>query len=152
MRTFEDFTAGTVRHLGPIAVTREDCLAFAAKYDPQPFHLEDAAAEAHPFFGRLAASGWMTCALVMRLLVDDMQADPAASLGSPGVDKVRWLRPVYPGDMLSLKVEIVDTKRSASRPEMGSVFNRYEVSNQDGDSVMTMEGVGLFSTRLVKPA
>jgi acyl dehydratase len=147
MTWFEDVEVGGVRRIGPIAVTRDDVLDFAGKYDPQPFHLDDAAAAAHPFFGRLAASGWHTCALMMRLLVDDMVARDAKSLGSPGVDEIRWLKPVYPGDTLTLELEIVSAKRSQSRPEMGSTYQHYRVLNQHGVAVMTMKGAGLWRTR-----
>lgn len=147
MRYLEDFVPGSVRRLGPITVDRADAIDFASKYDPQPFHLDDAAAAAHPFFGRLAASGWHSCALVMRMLVDDLTADPAVSYGSPGVEKIRWLRPVYPGDTLRLEVEVKSAKPSASRPEMGAVDHFYRVYNQHDALVMTMEGVGLFGVR-----
>jgi acyl dehydratase len=149
MRWFEDVEVGSVRTLGPIVVEREDAIDFARKYDPQPFHLDDAAAAAHPFFGRLAISGWNTCALVMRLLVDDMTATGAKSLGSPGVDEIRWTRPVYPGDALTLELEVVSARRSESRPEMGSTYQHYRLLNQDGVVVMTMKGAGLWRTRPV---
>ena len=100
MRYLDDFHPGDTRTLGPVMVDRAEALDFAAKYDPQPFHLDDAAAAAHPFFGRLAISGWQTCAYLMRMLVDDMQQNGSASLGSPGIDAIRWLKPVYPGDDL----------------------------------------------------
>ena len=147
MRYLEDFTPGERRTLGPIHVTREAALDFARQYDPQPFHLDDAAAAAHPFFGRLSISGWQTCAYLMRLLVDDMQANASAGLGSPGIDTIRWLKPVYPDDDLTAEVEVLEVTPSRSRPEMGSTRNRYTVRNQHGEAVMTMEGMGLFATR-----
>jgi acyl dehydratase len=147
MTHLEDMRVGDRATLGPIEVVREDALDFARRYDPQPFHLDDAAAAAHPFFGKLAISGWQTCAYAMRLIVDDMLARGAASLGSPGMENIRWVKPVYPGDRLTLLSETLEVKRSRSRPEMGSVRRRWSFVNQDGEPVMTMEGVGLFAAR-----
>ena len=144
---FEDMQAGERAVLGPVTVDREEALDFARKYDPQPFHLDDAAAAAHPFFGRLAISGWQTCAYAMRLMVADMQARDVQSLGSPGMDGIRWVKPVYPGDRLTLESETLEVRPSRSRPEMGSAKRRYTMRNQDGEVVMTMEAVGLFATR-----
>jgi len=151
MLYLEDLHEGDRTTLGPIEVSREDALDFARKYDPQPFHLDDAAAAAHPFFRRLAISGWQTCALAMRLMVDDMQAREAQSLGSPGIDQIRWLRPVYPGDRLTLEAETLEVRRSRSRPAMGSVKRRWAMTNQNGETVMTMEGMGLFAARGAGP-
>jgi acyl dehydratase len=147
MLYLEDMQPGDRNTLGPIEVLREDALDFARRYDPQPFHLDDAAAAAHPFFKKLSISGWQTCAYAMRLMVDDMQARQAQSLGSPGIDNIRWLKPVYPGDRLTLEAETLEVKRSRSRPEMGSVKRRWTFTNQDGEAVMTMEGLGLFAAR-----
>ena len=143
----EDILVGDCRTLGPIEVTREAALDFARTYDPQPFHLDDAAAAAHPFFKKLAISGWQSCAYAMRLVVDDMQARQVRSLGSPGVDRLRWLKPVYPGDTLMLEVETLEVTRSRSRPEMGAAKSRWMLKNQTGEAVMTMEGTGMFATR-----
>ncbi len=143
----DDMQEGDRTTLGPIHVTREDALDFARKYDPQSFHLDDAAAAAHPFFKKLAISGWQTCALTMRLMVDDMHARNMQSLGSPGIDNIRWLKPVHPGDDLTLESETVEVRASRSKPEMGSARRRYVCRNQDGDAVMTMEATGLFLTR-----
>jgi acyl dehydratase len=147
MLYLEDLHEGDRATLGPIEVSREDALDFARKYDPQPFHLDDEAAAAHPFFKRLAISGWQTCALAMRLIVDDMRAKDAQSLGSPGIDQIRWLRPVYPGDLLMLEAETLQVRRSRSRPGMGTVKRAWTMRNQDGEAVMTMEGMGLFAAR-----
>ena len=147
MMFLEDMQVGDRSTLGPIEVTREAALDFAQRYDPQPFHLDDAAAEAHPFFRKLAISGWQTCAYAMRLMVDDMHARDAQSLGSPGIDTVRWLKPVHPGDRLTLEAETLEVRRSRSRPEMGSIKRSWVMRNQDGEPVMTMQGVGLFRTR-----
>jgi acyl dehydratase len=144
---FEDIQPGERAVLGPVTVDREEALDFARRYDPQPFHLDDAAAAAHPFFGRLAISGWQTCAYAMRLMVADMQAREIQSLGSPGMDAIRWVKPVYPGDRLTLESETLEVRPSRSRPEMGAAKRRYTMRNQDGDVVMTMEAIGLFATR-----
>ncbi len=148
MLYLDDMHVGDRVTLGPIEVLREDALDFARKYDPQPFHLDDAAAEAHPFFKRLSISGWQTCAYAMRLMVDDMQARSMQSLGSPGIDAIRWLKPVYPGDRLTLEAETLEVRRSRSKPGMGSVKRRWVFINQHGEPVMSMEGVGLFAARV----
>jgi acyl dehydratase len=138
---------GDVTTLGPIVVERAEALDFARKYDPQPFHLDDAAAAAHPFFGRLAISGWQTCALTMRLMVDDMMAREVQSLGSPGIDQIRWLKPVYPGDSLTLEMQTLEVTPSRSKPNMGSIKRRSICRNQHGEEVMRMEAVMLFARR-----
>jgi len=147
MQFYEDLVVGEVHRFGAYAVTRDEVIAFASKYDPQPFHLDDAAAAAHPFFGRLAISGWQTCAYAMRLMVADMKARNVQSLGSPGMDGIRWVKPVYPGDQLTLESETLEVRPSRSRPEMGAAKRRYTMRNQNGDVVMTMEATGLFATR-----
>ena len=147
MLYLEDMQVGDRATLGPIEVSREDALDFARRYDPQPFHLDDAAAEAHPFFRKLSISGWQTCAYAMRLMVDDMQARAMQSLGSPGIDNIRWLKPVYPGDRLTLEAETLEVRQSRTKPEMGLVKRRWVFFNQDGEPVMSMEGVGLFAVR-----
>ena len=147
MLYLDDMHEGDRATLGPIHVSREDALDFARKYDPQPFHLDDEAAAAHPFFKKLAISGWQTCAYAMRLMVDEMAAKGIHSLGSPGIDEVRWLKPVYPGDALTLEAETTEVRTSRSKPEMGSAKRRYTFRNQDGDAVMTMHATGLFATR-----
>ncbi|WP_066652717.1 MULTISPECIES: MaoC family dehydratase [Sphingomonas] len=143
---FEDIEVGSVRRFGSYAVTREEVIAFAEKYDPQPFHLSDeAAAQTH--FGRLSASGWHTCAMMMAMLVENLKTTQQAGLGSPGQDELRWLKPVYPGDTLSLSVEVIDKRPSTSRPEMGSYRSRITVYNQDDVPVMTTLAIGLIRTR-----
>lgn len=143
---FEDIEVGSVRRFGSYAVTREEVIAFAEKYDPQPFHLSDeAAAKTH--FGRLSASGWHTCAMMMAMLVENLKSTKQAGLGSPGQDELRWLKPVYPGDTLSLSVEVIDKRPSSSRPEMGSYRSRITVYNQDDVAVMTTLAIGLIRTR-----
>lgn len=100
MKTFEDFEIGDTQHFGHYTVNRSEVLEFASKYDPQPFHLDDDAAAANPIFGKLAASGWRTAAIAMRMLVDHDKATKGGSMGSPGLEELSWLRPVYPGDTL----------------------------------------------------
>ena len=142
---WEDFEIGQVREFGRCEVTREAVLEFAGRYDPQPFHLDDAAAAASRF-GRLAASGWHTAAMAMRMMCDGYLLD-SASLGSPGVDKLTWPAPVYPGDVLTMRSTVLEARPSASRPEVGLVKNRSEVLNQHGQVVLSMEGIGFFRRR-----
>jgi acyl dehydratase len=142
---WEDFTAGRVMKLGSTTVTREGVLAFAAQFDPQPFHLDEAAAEAS-LFKKLAASGWHTCAMTMRLMCDGYLND-SAGLGSPGIDNLRWLKPVYPGDTISAEMTVMEARVMNSKPHIGLVLSRWRVSNQDGDDVMTMQGWGMFARR-----
>ncbi len=147
MATFlEDVTPGSVWRLGEIGVEREEILSFARRFDPQPFHVDDGAAAASPF-GGLVASGWHTAALTMRLIVGYLLELRVASLGSPGVDELRWLRPVRPGDTLSATAEVLEARPSRSRPDRGSVRLRVVTRNQDGDEVMSMISLGLVSRR-----
>ncbi len=146
MQYFEDLAVGTVSRFGAYRVTREEVIAFAEKYDPQPFHLSDeAAAQTH--FGRLSASGWHTCAMTMSMLVENLSRHKQAGLGSPGVDELRWLKPVYPGDTLTCESEVLEKRVSQSRPEIGIFKSRLTVFNQDGVAVMTMVSNGLIATR-----
>jgi len=142
---WEDFNVGQVREFGHYAVTREAVIAFAREFDPQPFHLDDVAAE-RSLFGRLAASGWHTCAMAMRMMCDGYLGE-AASLGSPGLDSIRWTNPVYPGDTLRLRLTVLETRPLASRPTVGIVRSHWNVMNQDGVTVLTMEGYGFFGRR-----
>jgi acyl dehydratase len=143
---FEDLEIGRVQRFGRYEVTREEIIEFARKYDPQAFHLDDeAAAKTH--FGRLSASGWHTGAMTMAMLVENMQHNRQAGLGSPGIDELRWLRPVHPGDVLSVETELLEKRRSASRPEMGIMRGRTTVFNQKGEAVMTLISIGMVATR-----
>ena len=142
---WEDFPVGQVREFGAMAVTREAVLAFAAEFDPQPFHLDDAAAEAG-LFGRLSASGWHTCAMAMRMMCDAYLLD-SSSLGSPGIDSLRWTRPVHPGDTLGVRLTTLESRPMASRPNVGLMLSKWEVSNQRGELVLTMQGWGMFGRR-----
>jgi acyl dehydratase len=146
MQYFEDLIVGSKASFGNHPVTREDVVEFARKFDPQPFHLSDeAAAETH--FGRLSASGWHTCAMTMAMLVENLKANRQAGLGSPGIDELRWLRPVYPDDTLRCESELIDKRVSQSRPEMGIFKTRLTVFNQDDLPVMTMISNGLIRVR-----
>jgi len=147
MRWFEDYQVGQVERFGAYQVTREEVIEFASRFDPQPFHLDDAAAAANPIFGKLAASGWHTCAMVMRMLVDHQLKDGHMSLGSPGVDEIRWLKPVYPGDTLSVEVEVTDARPSRSRPDIGSVHFALTAFNQHGEPVMRQKAANLQPRR-----
>lgn len=142
---WEDFRVGQVREFGAMPVTREATLAFAAQFDPQPFHLDDAAAEAS-LFGKLSASGWHTCAMAMRMMCDDYLLE-SSSLGSPGIDSLRWTRPVCPGDTLSVRLTTLESRPMASRPKVGLVLSKWDVLNQHGDVVLTMQGWGMFGRR-----
>jgi len=139
MRYFEDYQVGRIERAGSYQVTREEVIEFASRYDPQPFHLNDAAAEASPIFGRLAASGWHTCAMTMRMLTDAWMEDGHFSLGGNAVDELRWMKPVYPGDTLSVEAEVLKTSVPRSRPDMGFVTFQLTVSNQADEPVMTMK-------------
>ena len=143
---FEDLEVGSKATFGRYEVTREEVIQFASAYDPQPFHLSDeAAAQTH--FGRISASGWHTCAMTMRMLVDNITERKQAGLGSPGLDELRWLKPVYPGDVLRVESELLSKKQSQSRPEMGSFQSEVRVYNQDHVLVMTMKSIGLIRVR-----
>ena len=142
---FEDATVGDVLDLGSRTVSEAEILAFARDFDPQPFHIDPEAA-AQSIFGGVIASGWHTCALTMRLMVDGFLSR-AASLGSPGVEHIRWLQPVRPGDTLTARIVVLDVRPSQSKPDRGSVQMRTEVTNQAGDLVMTMESTGLVGRR-----
>ena len=146
MQYFEDIAVGQKASFGHYEVTRDEVTGFAAKYDPQPFHLSDeAAAKTH--FGRLSASGWHTAAMVMAMIVENLKVNRQAGLGSPGVDELRWLKPVYPGDTLRCETEVLKKRVSASRPEMGIFKSRMTVFNQEGVAVMSMISNGLIQTR-----
>ena len=143
---FEDLEPGSTAKFGRYDVTREEVIEFASKYDPQPFHLSDeAAAQTH--FGRISASGWHTCAMVMRMMVGNITERKQAGLGSPGLDELRWLRPVYPGDTLRVETTLLDKTPSRSRPEMGSFRSEVRVFNQDDVLVSTMKSIGLIRRR-----
>lgn len=142
---WEDMPVGSTRDLGTITPTAEEIVAFATQFDPQPFHLDEEAAK-QSVFGGLCASGWHTCALAMRMMCDAYLLE-SASLGSPGIDQLRWLKPVFPGDVLSLRMEVLEARPMASKPHVGLVKSRWEMRNQHGEPVLTMEGWGMFRRR-----
>lgn len=145
MRYFEDFHEGEELELGTKTVTREEIVAFAREYDPQPFHVDDdAGAASH--FGGLVASGWHTAAMWMRIYVDEVLLD-SASLGSPGVEELRWLKPVRPGDTLTARMRVLWTKPSEKDPRRGTVFSESDFVNQQGEVVMRLRARGLFARR-----
>ena len=138
MRYFEDYEIGRIERFGAYEVTREEVIEFASKYDRQPFHLDDAAAAANPIFGRLAASGWHTCGMLMRMLTDEWMEDGHFSLAGNAVDELRWVKPVYPGDTLSVEAEVLSKSEPKSNPTIGYINSRLAVFNQHGDPVMTL--------------
>jgi acyl dehydratase len=142
---YEDLAATTIADVGSRNISSDDIVRFAREYDPQPFHVDVEAAK-HSVFGGLIASGWMTCAIVMRMMCDSYLLE-SASLGSPGIDNVRWLLPVRPGDTISVVRKTLEARKSASKPDRGIIRSRWEVTNQKGELVMTMEGLGMFGCR-----
>ncbi|GGE40075.1 enoyl-CoA hydratase [Agaricicola taiwanensis] len=142
---YEDFTPGEIVSYGARTITREEITAFATLYDPQPMHLDEAAT-ANTMLGGLAASGWHTICILMRLNVDHMLKD-SASMGAPGVKEVKWLKPVRPGDTLSVRRTTLEARLSQSRPDMGFVGFLFELLNQKGEVVMTQENVMMIGRR-----
>jgi acyl dehydratase len=144
-RYWEDFFAGQVVECGPLDVSAAEIKAFAAAFDPQPMHLDEVAARA-TMLGGLCASGWHTCALMMRMVADGLVLD-SASMGATGCPEVKWLAPVRPGDRLRVRVEVLDTRPSKSRPEMGFVNARFDTFNAHGVRVMTLTSHLIFGRR-----
>ena len=142
---WEDLQPGSVRELGSVTPTAQEIKAFAAQFDPQPFHLDEEAGR-QSVFGALCASGWHTCALAMRLTVDNFLRE-SSSMGSPGLENLRWMKPVFPGDTLSLKHRITESRPLNSRPDVGLVRSVWELFNQHGEQVLHMEGYGMFRRR-----
>ena len=144
-RFFEDYVVGSVSELGSFTIDAEQIVAFAQVYDPQPIHTDPEAAAAGPF-GGLIASGWQTGALMMRLVVENYLS-PASSLASPGVDELRWLRPVRPGDTLFVRLTVLEATRSRSKPDRGVVRSLIELRNQHGEDVMSVKPINLVRCR-----
>ncbi len=143
---FEDLEVGSETYFGSYDVTREELLKFAQKYDPQPFHTcDEAAAKTH--FGRIAASGWHTCAMTMAVVARHVVEHEQAGLGSPGIDELRWRKPVYPEDTLHVRGRIIEKTPSRKRPEMGSFRTEMTVTNQDDVPVMTFTSIVLIRRR-----
>jgi acyl dehydratase len=142
---FEDFIVGLRRELGSRSLSEDEMIGFAREYDPQPFHIDAEAAARSPF-GSLIASGWQTCAVTMRILCDSFLLE-SASMGSPGVDEVRWTKPVRPGDTLTVFSTVLEARASRSKPDRGVIVSATEVVNQKGEVVMTMRGMTMMATR-----
>jgi acyl dehydratase len=144
-RYFEDYLPGAVYEYGSITVTEAEIIDFARRYDPQDIHVDPEVA-AHGSFGGLIASGWQTATIMMRLLVGHFLSK-VASLGSPGIDELRWTRPVRPGDELRIRVTVLETTRSRSRPDRGMVRTLVEVLNQNREIVMSLKPMNLLRCR-----
>lgn len=142
---YEDLNVGDSVDLGPTSASAGQIIDFASRYDPQPFHLSDAGAK-DTYFGSLAASGWHTAALTMRLMMTGRD-EPLASLGSPGFENLRWRHPVYPDDQLTARVCVADKRPSESRPEMGLVWFEVETRNQDDVVVMSFVSTSMMARR-----
>ena len=145
MRCFEDFRPGDVIELGSRTITKESIITFAREFDPQIFHVDEEAAK-HTIYGGLLASGWHTGSLLMRLLYDGLLRD-TVSLGSPGIDEMRWLKPVRPGDTLSARMTVLESLPSRSKPDRGIVRSLLELRNQHGDVVVSVKGLSLLGRR-----
>jgi acyl dehydratase len=145
MRYFEDFRVGEVIEGGERTISRDEIVAFAREFDPQPFHTDEAAAR-QTMYGGLIASGWHSGSLMMRLFYESLIGD-SASMGSPGIDELRWLKPVRPGDTLRLRTTVLEVIESRSKPDRGLVRTFCELLNQDGEVVMSIKPVNFFRRR-----
>jgi len=145
LRYFDDYLPGATYDCGSVSVSEDEIVSFARQFDPQPFHVDPGAAARGPF-GGLIASGWHTAALVMRQLVDHYLPEEA-SLGSPGLDEMRWPDPVRPGDTLRVRASVVDTRRSLSKPDRGIIKTAIEAVNQDGGTVMRATAINFLRVR-----
>lgn len=142
---FEDFIPGNVIALGDRTVTEAEIIDFATQFDPQPFHVDKDAA-VHSIFGGVIASGWHTCSLIMRLVVDGF-LNTSTSMGSPGLEEVRWILPVRPGDTLTVTAETLESRPSTSKPDRGVIITEWKATNQHGKLVCTIKGMGMFGRR-----
>jgi acyl dehydratase len=142
---FEDFVPGQTREFGPRMITREEILAFAAEFDPQPMHLDEEAAR-QTMLGGLGASGWHTCGILMRMMCDGFLLN-SASMGANAIDEVKWLKPVRPGDSLMFRATVLETRTSKSRPDLGFVNMLLEMHNQAGECVMTLRSALMMGRR-----
>ncbi len=145
MRYFEDFKVGDSFDLGSRSVTKDEILDFARQFDPQPFHIDEVLAK-DSIYGGLIASGWHTASMTMRLLADGILVD-AAGMGSPGLDELRWLKPVRPDDTLSARMEVLSARASESKPDRGVVNSLIQVTNQKGETVLTWKAIGMYRRR-----
>ena len=148
-RYFQDYVPGTTSEYGPIPVDEAEVVDFGRRFDPQPFHVDARAAADGPF-GGLIASGWHSCALMMRLLAQEYLS-PASSLGSPGIDELRWILPVRPGDLLTLRTTVQDARPSRTKPDRGLVTTRVELVNQSAEVVLTLVAMNLIRVRADAP-
>ena len=144
-RYFEDYPVGEVTEFGDYPVTEAEVIEFATRYDPQPFHV-DAQAARTTIFGGLIASGWMTASCAMRMMVDHY-ISARSSMGSPGIDELRWVAPVRPGDRLHMRVTVLESRPSTSKPDRGVLRFRWEVMRADGQTVMTLLTWALYRRR-----
>jgi acyl dehydratase len=144
-RYFEDYVPGTVHEFGMISVDEPEIVEFARRFDPQFIHIDEKRAKSGPYAG-LIASGWHTTGLMMRLYADHFLSS-VASLGGPGVDELRWLKPVRPGDELRMRVTVLDKKRSASKPDRGIIRVKTELINQAGQVVLTLIMLNILALR-----
>ncbi|MBV8634052.1 MAG: MaoC family dehydratase [Burkholderiaceae bacterium] len=144
---FEDFEVGKTYPVGTCGVNEEEIIDFATQFDPQPFHVDKEAAS-KSIFGGIIASGWHTCSMIMRVMVDGFLKD-SSSMGSPGVDEIRWIKPVRGGDTLTVTTTVLDVKPSGSRPDRGVVWTEWRATNQHGELVATVKGMGMFGRRPV---
>lgn len=142
---WEDLAPGSVRELGSITPSAEDIKEFAEQFDPQPFHIDEAAGR-RSIFGNLCASGWHTCSLAMKLTVENF-LNESSSMGSPGLESLRWLKPVYPGDTLRLQHTILESRPLRTRTDTGLVRSSWDLFNQNDEKVLRMEGYGMFRRR-----
>ena len=142
---WEDMPVGSVRDLGSITPTAEEIVAFATQFDPQPFHL-DAEAAKQSVFGGLCASGWHTCSMAMRLMVTNFLLE-SSSQGSPGLEHIKWFKPVFPGDTLRLTSTVIESRPMSKRPDIGLVRSKWDMTNQHDEPVLHMEGCGMFRRR-----
>ena len=142
---WEDLQPGSVRDLGTVTPSTEEIKEFAEQFDPQPFHVDELAGR-RSIFGNLCASGWHTCAMAMRLTVDNF-LNESSSMGSPGLESLRWLKPVYPDDTLRLQHTILESRALRTRADIGLVRSAWEMFNQNGEKVLHMEGYGMFRRR-----
>jgi acyl dehydratase len=145
VRYFEDYRPGLVVTAGPVGVSEIEIVDFARRYDPQPMHTDPAAAKAGQF-GGLIASGWHTAALMMRLVATEFLS-PESGLASPGIDELRWLKPVRPGDSLTMRATVIEARPSRSKPDQGVVRSLGEILNQNGEIVMTLKPISIIRRR-----
>ncbi|PLZ01053.1 dehydratase [Burkholderia sp. WAC0059] len=143
--SYEDLEVGKTDEIGSHTFTREEIVRFAREFDPQPFHLSEAGGEASPF-GGLIASGWHTCSVMMGMLVRSVMGE-STSMGSPGIDDIRWIKPVRVGDTLTVKNTVLDKRVSTSRPDRGIVQLQWDGINQHGETVVTVRSTVIFGLR-----